>query len=74
MKPFVYRPSATLESLAPMNIEHYSNGDVNLHDFLTVHTQIPTTHHLQINRRQRQRPPFAGRLLVHLDDFGFLRC
>lgn len=55
--------------LASTNVK-YSKTVVYLHDLLTVHAQISTPHHLQINRRQRQRPPLTRGLLVHLDDFG----
>ena len=50
----------------------YSKTVVYLHDLLTIHAQISTPHHLQINRRQRQRPPLTRGLLVHLDDFSLL--
>lgn len=45
----------------------------DLHDRLTVHAEESTAHHLQINSRQRQRPPFAGGLLVHFRDLGIFR-
>lgn len=48
----------------PLNSKKY------LHDFLTVHAEISTTHHLQINCSQGQRPPFASWLLVNFGNLG----
>ena len=46
----------------------------NLHDPLTVHSQKPTTHLLQLNRREWQRSPLARGLLLHLDHLRDLGC
>ena len=42
------------------------------HHLLTVHSEVPASHHLEVYSSQRQRPPFTCRFFLYLRNFGGL--